>query len=439
MSESSSNQTAKQDPKKMNENTLICDQESMFDLEMKQSYENNEEENKGTATAVTEAEVVAVAEAVTAEETLEDIEIKKPQVKAKNHNLETQKLNQKPKERWVDKDPVSGIRLKSRTSSVVEQEMQLLDLEFIPVHSLEAHASLFYSTRIGTKPLTKWGTKGVVERIICSQKFSVAKVTNLRGNYFHLFLFGQAFKTHTKRITVGSVLCVCNPVVTRPTQLNSAVGLYVSDSKQISVVGMSMDLAQCNAFVSDTKQCDSMIDSRAGEFCDVHIKRAFGMSRNTRMELASGTTGLDVCWIQKQQSIQGTLFKATTERKKRDRKEDSYIIEGKGTFTSDGIETKVKSTPTEKPQPQNEADLREFLKGKSDPGAEMIRRLRGIKETTTASALSKEAMAKMGMSRRDVELTNEDNAAKKRAIDALMASQSKTIKKDPKKPRYIDL
>ncbi|KAI9013951.1 hypothetical protein CLU79DRAFT_838509 [Phycomyces nitens] len=354
----------------------------------------------------------------------------------KEFHWETPSAKQEPRDAWVDTDMVSGLRLKYRTSSVVDQEMKLLNCEYIPVHSLDAHASLFYSTRIGTKPLSEWATKGVVERIICREKFSVLKVTNLRGHYFHLFLFGNAFRKH-RQLKIGNVLCICNPVVTRPTQLESAVGLYVSDPSQLSIVGTSMDLAQCVAFVGETKQCDAMIDSRAGEFCDAHIKRAFGLSRNTRMELASGTTGLDVCWIQKQQTAQGTLFKATS-RKKKSRKEDSYIIENKGTFTSDGIETKIKLTPTEQLKPKNEAELREFLKGKSDPGAEMIRRLRGIEETTTASALSKEAMAKMGMSRRDA-VTKEDNAAKKRSIDALLAAQSKAINKDSKKPRYIDL
>ncbi|KAI7870591.1 hypothetical protein BDF14DRAFT_1771513 [Spinellus fusiger] len=238
-------------------------------------------------------------------------------------------------------------------TSVVDMEMRLMTCRFIPVHRLEEHAALFHATRIGVKPLSDWATVGVIDRCLTKDKFTVAKVTNLRGHYFHVFIFGLPHRQY--RLKVGSVIAIYRPIVLQPTELNSSVALYVNDKKQIWVVGESKDLAKCQAFVSSDKQCDVMIDSRAGEFCDSHIKRAFGLSRNTRMELASGDTGLDVRWTQQRQTKQGTLYQATSNRKSW--KEDSYVIQGKGVFKSDGTQKKVHNTPTKDLLPKHDKAL----------------------------------------------------------------------------------
>ena len=165
----------------------------------------------------------------------------------------------------------------------------------------------FKSIRVGQKPSKEWGTVGVIERLRYfpvqeerqdnydskrkdkkGTKFCIARISNMSGAYFHLFVFGKAYKEFKEKLQVARVISVLKPGIARSSDPNADIGLYVDNQEQLVMIGESEDLVQCSQFIRPNNQCQSMLDGRTGTLCNYHIELACKASKNSRMELASG-------------------------------------------------------------------------------------------------------------------------------------------------------
>ncbi|KAI9309444.1 hypothetical protein BJ944DRAFT_571 [Cunninghamella echinulata] len=161
---------------------------------------------------------------------------------------------------------------------------------FIPCHQLSNHVAKYQSIRVGVRPSNNWATIGIIDRSIDTpNKVLVLRMTNMRSNHYYIFLVGKAYEhCKEKKVKVGTILGITNPTLLRPTTVGATVGLSAKYLNQLWVIGESLDICRCRASLLKDKQCTVMIDRRSGEYCDSHIASICNLSKNGRMELASG-------------------------------------------------------------------------------------------------------------------------------------------------------
>ncbi|KAF7723957.1 minichromosome maintenance- protein [Apophysomyces ossiformis] len=345
----------------------------------------------------------------------------------------------KPAIENIEKDLSNWFRLRNRKTSVKDLERFVqAETKYVRVHNLPEHVKKYSSIYVGSKPSDDWVTIGIVDRIVCRSDFWVARLTNMRGAFFYTFAFGRAYKDYGHVLHPGSVLAVYKPTILLSKQSDAAVGLHVNYLQQLKIIGDSRDLVRCEAYINEETQCDEMVDGREGEYCDRHIATAYKSSRFQRTELTSGNSAVEVRWAQVRQTEKGVRYEEAAHTKKQ-RRDYTYTIHGKGIYSSDGRHLSAKREAT-KPTEQDKVNLSKFLQGRTDHGAEMLRKINGIEEAAPKSALSLEAMSKMGLSSKHI-LTDKEEDAKKRAIAALLNSNAKEERETPKgkKPRYVYL
>ncbi|KAI8372803.1 uncharacterized protein BYT42DRAFT_578082 [Radiomyces spectabilis] len=336
-------------------------------------------------------------------------------------------------------DTSFGFRLQCRNISEANMNHKLSGLDHIALHQLDKHLAQWRSIRVGARPSDNWATTGIVDRVHHKADFCVARLTNMRGTDFHLFVFGRAFKKYQSDIAIGAVVTVLKPTILMPQEVGVAAALHANEVRQICVLGQSLDMGRCEALVQKDKQCEAMIDRRMGDLCERHITKAYNMSKNGRMELASGNTGLDVRWAQAtEHGISATQSAA------RRSKEETYVIKGRGAVTTDGRELKARPQINKMKNEKERSALSDFLKGRTDPGAVMIRKSWGIQEEEKNPILSRDAIMKLGLKRPQ---TSEEAAAKKRSmteLNQLLRSKNAKAttasqKKEKQEKRYIEL
>ncbi|KAG1441804.1 hypothetical protein G6F56_011325 [Rhizopus delemar] len=239
---------------------------------------------------------------------------------------------------------------------------------------------------IGTKPSADWATIGVVDKCVLREDFCVVRITNLKGDYIYVYITDNAYKKFENAIGMGSVMVFKRPLVLTANKPKGDAALQVKLVQQMWVIGQSSDLKACEGYSKQGKVCEEWIDIRAGEYCDAHLTKVCNYSKNGRMELASGNTGIDIRWaiavkqadgrIGYQTKRQPDSYSAATQKTT---KVDSYYIKGKGVINVKG-ELFKKALQEKTNISDNSAQLKEFLKERRDNGSEMIRKLKGIAE-----------------------------------------------------------
>ncbi|KAI9311200.1 hypothetical protein BX666DRAFT_1998878 [Dichotomocladium elegans] len=347
--------------------------------------------------------------------------------------------------------------LKKRLADTIDIERKFLRNTYVPFDLLPRHVQQFRSIYVGQRPNHHWATIGVVDRSIQRKTFGVCRLTDMRGLRAHLFVMGKAYTAYEKQLEAGAVLGVFEPTIVWSSDQDADVGLLVTSPDHILLIGTSYDMVRCQQMIRQDKQCDAMVDGRSGSFCDRHLARLCSKSKNTRMELASGDSAIEVRWARLTHTDRGDKYLAasnsssssssSSSSKSRNgnqtiaKMEFTYTIKGRGAITSEGIELHAKKQANTK---IDKKALAEALRGRTDPGSAMIRKVHGIKDDrSNLPAVSREAMLKMGMSTRQV-LSKEEEAAKKRSIDQLLKTTANQNGggggDDPqKKPRYIYL
>ncbi|ORZ21365.1 hypothetical protein BCR42DRAFT_192225 [Absidia repens] len=245
-----------------------------------------------------------------------------------------------------DIERYSGTRLRKRYMKQAELEKKMDSLDYIPCHNLASRVQR--SIYVAVKKANDWATIGIVERSIkADDDMLVLRLTNLRNSYFDLFLLDKSFDRYKDMVKIGTVVGITKPTV---LSAEGGIGFQVSHLNQVWHIGESLDMGRCEAYIQEKIRCPATVDRRSGEFCDTHIASVCNVSKNGRMELASGDSGIDIRWSSTSKSRQGkTQFWGVSggtysEMKK---KEHIYSIKGKR-MTSDGKELNKK--PVANPQ-----------------------------------------------------------------------------------------
>ncbi|CDH50724.1 predicted protein [Lichtheimia corymbifera JMRC:FSU:9682] len=336
----------------------------------------------------------------------------------------------------------SRFRLKQRRVDQTDIEKKLLLYSYVPIEKLAEHVAQWRSIYVTKKPSDQWATIGIVDRCITRKQYMVVRLTDMRGMHAHLFITGKAFDALYDKINKTTVLGIFEPSIVWSSELRADVAIQASQTKQLLVIGTSYDLVQCIQHISLEKQCENMVDGRSGNYCDRHLERLCKRSKNTRMELASGDSALEIRWARVSKTPQGDVYESASRTQSNTtakKKEFTYTIKGLGSITSDGVHLQTNKIKSKEEMAAKKKELTEFLRGRTDPGAEMLRLVNGIQDDRPKSpALSKDAMMKMGLSTRQV-LTREEAAAKKRSIDALLKTTANKEEDPQKKQRYVYL
>lgn len=106
----------------------------------------------------------------------------------------------------------------------------------------------------------------------------------------------------------------------------------------------------------DRHQCVRILilDRRSGEFCNKHLERVYGFSKNSRMELAGGNSGFDIRWATKVRQADGTFVYQTTQKSaattsspngSNKKIKEAYYVKGLGLVATDGSVIKQKLKP----------------------------------------------------------------------------------------------
>lgn len=313
---------------------------------------------------------------------------------------------------------------------------------YVPIEKLAEHVAQWRSIYVTKKPSDQWATVGIVDRCIVRKQYMVVRLTDMRGMHAHLFMTGKAFDALHDKINKATILGIFEPCIVWSSEMRADVAIQASRTDQLLLIGTSYDLVQCIQYVTQEKQCENMVDGRSGNYCDRHLERLCKRSKNTRMELASGDSALEIRWARVSKTPQGDVYESTSRMQSNTttrKKEFTYTIKGLGSITSDGVHLQTRNTTSKEDKATKKKELTEFLRGRTDPGAEMLRLVNGIQDDRPKSpALSKDAMMKMGLSTRQV-LTKEEAAAKKRSIDALLKTTANKEEETQKKQRYVYL
>ncbi|KAL9545157.1 hypothetical protein MBANPS3_007277 [Mucor bainieri] len=363
-----------------------------------------------------------------------------------------------------DVEEHSGLRVKRRIVSASKCKTGLQNVEFVPIQNVENRTKQYFSIHVGVKPSKDWGTIGVVDKCVSLSDFCVTRITDMRGSFCNLYITGKAFSQNQNNVGMGSIIAIKRPFLLKPTETHHTIGLHVDQVQQMWVIGQSKDLAQCHSYVRRDVRCTewtdiqsdddqeqlTMGDSRSGDYCDKHLERVCNYSKNGRMELAGGDSGFDIRWAtQKRQADGSILYESkrdkpvnplarhlsNTPRWAKDK--EAYYLKGKGLVAVDGTLIQKTAPPKREPTAAEKQELTEFLKGRRDPGAEMIRKIKGIKEESPRTALSKEVLDKLGIGIKT--LTEEEEQSKKRSFEALSKASEKDKDDSQKKPRYVYL
>ncbi|KAI9468873.1 MAG: hypothetical protein EXX96DRAFT_589541 [Benjaminiella poitrasii] len=356
---------------------------------------------------------------------LEDSEFFKElenEIKKEQENVATDKKTLSQKSKEIDSNCHSGLRLKRRLVPEAKCIKGLQNVEYVPLKDVEARTRSSFSIQVGIKPSPHWSTIGIIDKCFPQSDFCVTRLTDMRGNHINLYITGKAYSQFEDAIGMGSVIAIKRPYLLKPTETHHSIGLHVKQLQQMWVIGQSLDLARCSGYITKDKRCNEWTDMRNGEYCDVHLERLCRSSKNVRMELASGDSGFEIRWACQKKQENGSLiyeskrqitnpFVKSTAGGLNLRMKEAYYIEGKGLVSTDG--TYVKKKTTARPESVLQAEkqeLEDFLKNRNDPGAEMIRKIKGIAAETPKNVFSKEALDKLGKTTKT--LSKEEELAK---------------------------
>lgn len=104
--------------------------------------------------------------------------------------------------------------------TMIDKKMEGLD--YIPCQELPTRVQR--SIYVVAKKANEWATIGIVERsILADDGMLVLRLTNLRNNYFDLFLSDKACDRYKDMAKIGTVIGI-----TKPTVLSVSITLFAT-------------------------------------------------------------------------------------------------------------------------------------------------------------------------------------------------------------------
>ncbi|KAJ1655265.1 hypothetical protein IWQ61_004950 [Dispira simplex] len=194
-------------------------------------------------------------------------------------------------------EPYSKLRISNRRVQPEEMHRKMACKRIVSLRQLMKSNSRQLET-------INWVTIGVVWEVGSekttkgnrSQPYRTLKLTDLQEHVVNLILFGSVaqFAQLAEQLVRGQIVAVLNPGLLQPTECLTTLGLSVDTRSQLLCVGTSPDLGCCTGRVSGNRTCPVPVNTTKGPLCVRHLEQSFKQCRASRMEFASGTSGMQL-------------------------------------------------------------------------------------------------------------------------------------------------
>ncbi|KAJ1979351.1 hypothetical protein H4R33_005742 [Dimargaris cristalligena] len=166
---------------------------------------------------------------------------------------------------WTDEriEPYSGFRVSNRSISVKDMHARMRHWPIHPIHKIKAPSVHNSVTGNWVTIVVIWEV-GSIQKSKNDQSYRSFKLTDLKENNLNLILFGSdaEFKTDQDQLKNGHIIAILNPGFLKPTEYRPW-SLYAP-----------VDRSKCN-------------------LCAHHLEASFRQFKASRMEFATGTTGMN--------------------------------------------------------------------------------------------------------------------------------------------------
>ncbi|XP_057517885.1 uncharacterized protein LOC130798804 [Amaranthus tricolor] len=185
----------------------------------------------------------------------------------------------------LDVERFSGLRIRNQVVSSAELNNQFSDIRFVRLSTIKNLIK-------GDTLSGCWATVGVLTEKASPKKsstgkaYGIWKVGCLDGQLITIFLFGDAYKQHSKE-PASTVFAFFNAGVRKDA---SAPGFQLSvfNANQVLKIGTSVDYAVCKGRRKDGVPCSIVVNRRLGVYCSFHRVTTSNKYTSTRTELKGG-------------------------------------------------------------------------------------------------------------------------------------------------------
>ncbi|CAL0326898.1 unnamed protein product [Lupinus luteus] len=199
------------------------------------------------------------------------------------------KPKSKPKPHHVtddaDLDTFSGLRIRDRLLTSKDLRDSFSDIRFVRLSVIKnlLNADTFTGSWVTVGVLTE---KGNLRKTSTGKPYSICKITCLDENTVSLFLFADAYQSHSQH-KPGTVFALFNSNVRRDTN-GDGYSLSVYSPGQIVKMGTSVDYGVCKGKRADGMACTLAINKRNGTYCKYHKNKVSDKYSTMRTELKGG-------------------------------------------------------------------------------------------------------------------------------------------------------
>ncbi|ORX91230.1 hypothetical protein K493DRAFT_339496 [Basidiobolus meristosporus CBS 931.73] len=219
-----------------------------------------------------------------------------------------------------------------------------------------------------------WVTIGVIgeKRPVKTTKkgdpYYVVKISDLKTT-ISLIMFGKQYEKLWAE-PLGSMIAILNPKILKPTDRNASVAIQVDHPNKFMNIGECIDFGLCVAVKKDGLNCNAIIDSRLGEYCESHLLMSYRKQRMSRMEFATGISIFEVPKPSQKRKRPDAAFTGA--------RDESYILDnGNMLVLGDSRQKPEDESKSAKKQKTTQA-LIDKLRDENSIGASYIRKIQGI-------------------------------------------------------------
>ncbi|KAL9244853.1 hypothetical protein vseg_018574 [Gypsophila vaccaria] len=184
-----------------------------------------------------------------------------------------------------DVEKFSGLRIRNQVLSSMELSNRFSDIRFV---RLSAIKNLIKGDTLSGC----WATIGVLtekgspKMSSTGKSYCIWKIGCLDGQSISVFVFGDAYKMHSKE-AASTVFALFNASVRKDTS-GSGFQLSVFNVNQILKIGSSVDYGVCKGRRKDGLPCSIVVNKRLGIYCSFHRVKTSDKYTTTRTELKGG-------------------------------------------------------------------------------------------------------------------------------------------------------
>ncbi|KAF9110777.1 hypothetical protein BGX27_005888 [Mortierella sp. AM989] len=321
-----------------------------------------------------------------------------------------------------DFDPITGLRIKDRTTSCEDMAKMTRGLRNIPIKDgdkIRENATQRSSSGIlrpstadtaltgrlssaSNKPTDiesgSWIVAGVVgakskQRMTAKKiKYCHFQLCDLQSSLINVFMFREVMTRHHDKIRIGDVVAIMDPKVLHQAERSGALGVQVEHPDCLLIVGTSTDFGLCETIKLNGEKCGRILDKRGSAHCNYHIMMATNKRRNQRGSLIAGTSSIydlekpppQTSHAPMPRKIGGAPQSSHSSERLRmmakSTRETTYIFDDGGVGTSSLMDPKG-----HRKNPQQPDDgLSAFLMNQNNPGGQYLRQAKASKDVKWA-------------------------------------------------------